>query len=230
MLVMVHTPHRDKKSGTVRSMEVALEMGMAPSKVVIDHNNEETVRDVLDRGFWAGVHALSADQDGQRAHGGDRSPVRFGTHLHRFQRRLGRVGSARRAEDRQADARARHRDEGRGGHLLRQCAHRLWAERPDRPSPTGSNPSRSTSVCCSRAIPFCAASYRASMVLRQARSLQPTRLTSSDLSHHSRKPVAVSAEITPLRPRWRRSLRRLPAVVLGSVRLPRVLHRATVRS
>ena len=54
MVVMVHTPHRDKKAGTVRSMEVALEMGMAPGKVVIDHNNEETVRDVLDRGFWAG--------------------------------------------------------------------------------------------------------------------------------------------------------------------------------
>ncbi|MBL8305289.1 MAG: TatD family hydrolase [Rubrivivax sp.] len=54
MVVMVHTPHRDKKAGTVRSMEVALEMGVHPSKVVIDHNNEETVRDVLERGFWAG--------------------------------------------------------------------------------------------------------------------------------------------------------------------------------
>jgi uncharacterized protein len=53
MVVMVHTPHRDKKAGTLRSMEVALEMGLAPGKVVIDHNNEETVRDVLDRGFWA---------------------------------------------------------------------------------------------------------------------------------------------------------------------------------
>jgi predicted metal-dependent TIM-barrel fold hydrolase len=54
MLVMVHTPHRDKKSGTIRSMDVAIEMGMAPGRVIIDHNNEETVRDVLDRGFWAG--------------------------------------------------------------------------------------------------------------------------------------------------------------------------------
>ena len=54
MLVMVHTPHRDKKSGTSRSMDVALEMGLSPSKVIIDHNNEETVREVLDRGFWAG--------------------------------------------------------------------------------------------------------------------------------------------------------------------------------
>jgi predicted metal-dependent TIM-barrel fold hydrolase len=54
MLVMVHTPHRDKKAGTIRSMEVALEMGLQPHRVIIDHNNEETVRDVLDRGFWAG--------------------------------------------------------------------------------------------------------------------------------------------------------------------------------
>ena len=54
MPVMVHTPHRDKKAGTRRSMDVAIEMGMAPHRVIIDHNNEETVRDVLDRGFWAG--------------------------------------------------------------------------------------------------------------------------------------------------------------------------------
>jgi len=53
MLVQVHTPHRDKKSGTIKSMEVAVEMGVEPNSVVIDHNNEETVKDVLDRGFWA---------------------------------------------------------------------------------------------------------------------------------------------------------------------------------
>ncbi len=53
MLVMIHTPHRDKKKGTTRSMDVALEHGLEPSRVVIDHNNEETVREVLDRGFWA---------------------------------------------------------------------------------------------------------------------------------------------------------------------------------
>jgi uncharacterized protein len=53
MLVQVHTPHRDKKSGTIRSMDVAIEMGVKPEHVVIDHNNEETVQDVLDRGFWA---------------------------------------------------------------------------------------------------------------------------------------------------------------------------------
>jgi len=51
--VMVHTPHRDKRQGTLRSMAVALEHGLDPGLVVIDHNNEETVRDVLERGFWA---------------------------------------------------------------------------------------------------------------------------------------------------------------------------------
>ena len=52
--VMVHTPHRDKKRGTSLSMDVCEEMGLDPSMVVIDHNNEETVGEVLDRGYWAG--------------------------------------------------------------------------------------------------------------------------------------------------------------------------------
>ena len=52
--VMIHTPHRDKKAGTSRSMDVCLEHGLAPSQVVVDHCNEETVQEVLDRGFWAG--------------------------------------------------------------------------------------------------------------------------------------------------------------------------------
>ncbi len=53
MVVMVHTPHRDKRTGTIRSMQIAVEQGLAPARVIIDHNNEETVEDVLDRGFWA---------------------------------------------------------------------------------------------------------------------------------------------------------------------------------
>ncbi len=52
--VMVHTPHRDKKRGTTRSMDIAVEHRLPPGQVVIDHNNEETVQEVLDRGFWAG--------------------------------------------------------------------------------------------------------------------------------------------------------------------------------
>ena len=51
--VMIHTPHRDKKNGTARSMDVCIEHGLDPRMVVVDHNNEETVKEVLDRGFWA---------------------------------------------------------------------------------------------------------------------------------------------------------------------------------
>jgi len=51
--VQVHTPHRDKKQGTTRSMDIAIEHGLNPYSVIIDHNNEETVKEVLDRGFWA---------------------------------------------------------------------------------------------------------------------------------------------------------------------------------
>lgn len=50
--VMVHTPHRDKINGTIRSMDVLEEHGIPPHMVVIDHNNEETVKHVLDRGYW----------------------------------------------------------------------------------------------------------------------------------------------------------------------------------
>lgn len=52
--IQVHTPHRDKKAGTTRSMDVIIEQGAQPDWVIIDHNNEETVKEVLDRGFWAG--------------------------------------------------------------------------------------------------------------------------------------------------------------------------------
>ncbi len=53
MPVQIHTPHRDKKAGTSRSMDVCEEHGLAPSMVIVDHNNEETVKEVLDRGYWA---------------------------------------------------------------------------------------------------------------------------------------------------------------------------------
>lgn len=51
--IQIHTPHRDKKTGTIRTMDVLEDVGCDPSKVIIDHNNEETVKTVLDRGYWA---------------------------------------------------------------------------------------------------------------------------------------------------------------------------------
>ncbi len=53
LVVMVHSPHRDKKRGILRSLDLAAECKVPMQKLVIDHNNEETVQSVLDRGAWA---------------------------------------------------------------------------------------------------------------------------------------------------------------------------------
>jgi predicted metal-dependent TIM-barrel fold hydrolase len=53
MVVMVHSPHRDKKRGIRRSLEVAKNVGLDMGKLIIDHNNEETIDDTLDAGAWA---------------------------------------------------------------------------------------------------------------------------------------------------------------------------------
>ncbi|PQO38707.1 hydrolase TatD [Blastopirellula marina] len=51
--VLIHTPHRNKKQGTYRSMDIIEEHEIPPHLVVIDHNNEETCEEVLRRGYWA---------------------------------------------------------------------------------------------------------------------------------------------------------------------------------
>ncbi len=51
--IQIHTPHRDKKAGTIRTMDVLEDLGVDPGKVIIDHNNEETVKAVLYRGYLA---------------------------------------------------------------------------------------------------------------------------------------------------------------------------------
>jgi len=53
MVVMVHSPHRDKKRGIRRSLDIARELGFPMEKLVIDHNNEETVESTLAAGAWA---------------------------------------------------------------------------------------------------------------------------------------------------------------------------------
>ena len=53
LVVMVHSPHRDKKRGILRSIDIAREIGFPMPKLVIDHNTEETVEDTLASGAWA---------------------------------------------------------------------------------------------------------------------------------------------------------------------------------
>jgi predicted metal-dependent TIM-barrel fold hydrolase len=55
--VLVHTPHRDKKRGTQRSLELIKSMKFPEERVLIDHNNEETLPLVLETGCWA-AHSI----------------------------------------------------------------------------------------------------------------------------------------------------------------------------
>jgi predicted metal-dependent TIM-barrel fold hydrolase len=52
--VLVHTPHRDKKRGTIRSLDLIRSVGFPEERALIDHNTEETLPLVLDTGCWAG--------------------------------------------------------------------------------------------------------------------------------------------------------------------------------
>jgi predicted metal-dependent TIM-barrel fold hydrolase len=52
--VLVHTPHRDKKRGTERSLALVRDVGFPEVRVLIDHNTEETLPLVLATACWAG--------------------------------------------------------------------------------------------------------------------------------------------------------------------------------
>jgi predicted metal-dependent TIM-barrel fold hydrolase len=52
--VLVHTPHRDKKQGTIRTIEIVRRLGFPEERVLIDHNTEETLPIVLETRCWAG--------------------------------------------------------------------------------------------------------------------------------------------------------------------------------
>ena len=56
-LILVHTPHlEDKLKGTRLIMDaITSNSSIDPGRVLIDHVEEHTVSEVLDRGFWAGM-------------------------------------------------------------------------------------------------------------------------------------------------------------------------------
>jgi predicted metal-dependent TIM-barrel fold hydrolase len=60
MPALIHTPHRDKKKGTERSLALVKEVGIAEDLVLIDHNNEETLPLVKKTACWAG-HSIYPD-------------------------------------------------------------------------------------------------------------------------------------------------------------------------
>jgi predicted metal-dependent TIM-barrel fold hydrolase len=52
--VLIHTPHRDKKRGTERSLALIRDVGFPEGRALIDHNTEETLPLVLESACWAG--------------------------------------------------------------------------------------------------------------------------------------------------------------------------------
>ena len=112
-------------------MAVALEHKLDPSFVVIDHNNEETVREVLERGFWAAFSIYPFTKMGNermveivRAYGAER--IFCDTRL-----RLGVSDPLAVPKTAELMRRARHcRRRNREGYLP-QSPCGLWQERPD---------------------------------------------------------------------------------------------------
>ena len=52
--ILIHTPHRDKLDGVIRTLDVVKESGIKPERVLVDHNNELTIPLVRDTGHVAG--------------------------------------------------------------------------------------------------------------------------------------------------------------------------------
>ncbi len=65
--ILIHTPHRDKKRGTERSLALIKEQNFPEEMTLVDHNNEITLPMVLDTGCWAG-HSIypNSKMDEQR--------------------------------------------------------------------------------------------------------------------------------------------------------------------
>ncbi len=51
---LIHTPHRDKKRGVERTLDLLRDVGFPMERALVDHNNEETVGMCTDAGCWIG--------------------------------------------------------------------------------------------------------------------------------------------------------------------------------
>ena len=158
--IMIHTPHRDKKRGTLRTMDVLKEHKFDPAHCVVDHNNEETVADVLDRGYFAGFSIYPQTKMSNE----------------RMTEIVRQYGPERIIVDSACDwgvsdplavpktaalmAEKRHRRRRHSRRHLHECARGLRPFRRHEGSSTGSSRRRSTSARCSRATACCAAARR----------------------------------------------------------------------
>ena len=52
--ILIHTPHRDKKKGFERCIDIVKESGIPMEHVLLDHGNEETIKITRDLGCYQG--------------------------------------------------------------------------------------------------------------------------------------------------------------------------------
>ncbi|MCR9248692.1 MAG: TatD family hydrolase [bacterium] len=52
--VLIHTPHRDKKRGFERCIDIVRDSNIPMERVLLDHGNEETIKITRDLGCWSG--------------------------------------------------------------------------------------------------------------------------------------------------------------------------------
>ncbi len=97
----VHDPHAaPRQEGAAPPQHGSgLEHGIAPGRVSVDHNNEETVPDVLDRGFWAAFTIYPNTKMGNERMVEIVQPVRLRAHHREQRRRLGHLRPAGGAQD-----------------------------------------------------------------------------------------------------------------------------------
>jgi hypothetical protein len=55
MLVIIHTPHLNKLEGTKRTFELIKECGCTESRIIVDHNTEETIELSLSHDVMSGI-------------------------------------------------------------------------------------------------------------------------------------------------------------------------------
>ena len=54
--ILIHTPHLvDKFQGTKMILDMLEDQKVDPSRTLVDHVEEHTIREVLERGYWAGM-------------------------------------------------------------------------------------------------------------------------------------------------------------------------------
>jgi predicted metal-dependent TIM-barrel fold hydrolase len=53
--VIIHTPHVNKLAGTLKTIEIIENLGLDTSKIIIDHNNEDTIEVALSTGAYCGL-------------------------------------------------------------------------------------------------------------------------------------------------------------------------------